>query len=115
MRVLPTLLALVAALTLVGCAVTPEPTADAQATPSQPAAPATGTPAGSDAKAAGWPTDVTIHRNAKGEVECPVMKVGMANPEDALEHVDHEGKRYYFCCAACPGKFKENPALYAKK
>lgn len=53
--------------------------------------------------------------NEKGELFCPVMKTVVASKEKAVGYQDYEGKRYYFCCGMCPDKFKENPALYAKK
>ena len=28
---------------------------------------------------------------------------------------DYQGKRVYFCCAACPPAFKKDPAKYVKK
>ncbi|MBS1705788.1 MAG: YHS domain-containing protein [Armatimonadetes bacterium] len=42
------------------------------------------------------------------------MKKPIDSPEKAVSYQDYKGKRYYFCCGMCPGKFKENPELYAK-
>jgi YHS domain-containing protein len=42
---------------------------------------------------------------------CPVMG-GKIN-EDI--HTEHEGRRVYFCCEACTGKFKEDPEKYLQK
>jgi YHS domain-containing protein len=83
-------------------------------------APESGQTASSDAAkpadaSGSWPTDVAIHKNEKGEVLCPVMNEVVATPDKADGYMDYEGKRYYFCCGMCPGKFKENPSLYAKK
>jgi len=39
---------------------------------------------------------------------CPVMG-GKIDPKI---YTDHEGRRIYFCCAACPPKFKEDPEKY---
>ena len=89
-----------------GCATQPEPAAQTSEKPAEGAAQTT---------AANWPTDVKIHKNAKGEVECPVMKEPVASPDKADGFQDHNGTRYYFCCGMCPGKFKENPDLYAAK
>ncbi|MCW5939075.1 MAG: YHS domain-containing protein [Fimbriimonadaceae bacterium] len=78
--------------------------------------PAASTDASKSADASGsWPSDVAIYKNDKGEVLCPVMNEVVASPEKADGYMDYEGKRYYFCCGMCPGKFKESPATYAKK
>ena len=42
---------------------------------------------------------------------CPVMG-GEINKD---LYVEYEGRRIYFCCKGCPGKFKENPEKYVKK
>ncbi|MBW7927159.1 MAG: YHS domain-containing protein [Fimbriimonadaceae bacterium] len=34
---------------------------------------------------------------------------------DAVEVIEHEGVKYYICCAGCPDKFKADPAKYAIK
>jgi YHS domain-containing protein len=39
---------------------------------------------------------------------CPVM--GGPISEDV--YVDYQGRRVYFCCPACPEKFKADPAKY---
>lgn len=40
---------------------------------------------------------------------CPV-----GNQEaDSSVYLDHEGKRYYFCCAGCRKPFKADPAKYS--
>lgn len=47
---------------------------------------------------------------------CPVM-VGNPVSKKAAEAVglfrDHEGERYYFCCAGCGPAFDSDPAKYA--
>jgi len=47
---------------------------------------------------------------------CPVM-VGSAVSKKAAEaaglYRDHEGERYYFCCAGCGPAFDADPARYA--
>ncbi|MHC9044560.1 hypothetical protein ACYX8G_08260 [Microbacterium saperdae] len=47
---------------------------------------------------------------------CPVM-VGTPVSKKAAEAVglfrDHEGERYYFCCAGCGPAFDSDPATYA--
>ena len=48
---------------------------------------------------------------AAPQTKCPVMG-GDINKEI---YADHEGKRVYFCCAACPPQFKENPEKYLAK
>ena len=49
-------------------------------------------------------------------LECPVMKGNKVNVADATKkkmYADHQGKRYFFCCAGCAPAFKKNPAKYA--
>jgi YHS domain-containing protein len=51
------------------------------------------------------------------ELPCPVMpdhKVNIAKATKEKMFADYKGRRYFFCCAGCPGPFKENPAKYAK-
>ncbi|CAK8720693.1 YHS domain-containing protein [Candidatus Electrothrix laxa] len=48
---------------------------------------------------------------AAPQTKCPVMG-GDINKE---VYADHEGKRVYFCCAACLPQFKENPEKYLAK
>lgn len=67
------------------------------------------------AKTSTTTTEPVAFTNEKGELFCPVMKSVVASKEKAVGFQDYEGKRYYFCCGMCPDKFKENPALYAKK
>lgn len=61
------------------------------------------------------PPDIVAYRNPNGKLECPVMKATIDSEAQAAGYQDYEGKRYYFCCDMCPGKFKENPSLYAAK
>ena len=70
--------------------------------------------ASNPATAAVWPSDVAIHRNAAGEVECPIMKDAVKSP-DGKKFQDYNGKRYYFCCDGCPEAFAKDPAQYAEK
>lgn len=42
---------------------------------------------------------------------CPIM--GGAIDKDFF--VEHEGRKIYFCCAACVEAFKEDPEKYVKK
>jgi YHS domain-containing protein len=37
------------------------------------------------------------------------MTGNKVNPEIFVEH---EGEKVYFCCSACPEKFKKDPAKY---
>lgn len=94
----------VALLIVAGCAKQPEPTATTTEPKTEEAT----------LKEASWPKDVTIHKNAKGDVECPVMHTSVASPEAAVGFQDYKGTRYYFCCGGCPDKFKAEPAKYAK-
>jgi len=41
---------------------------------------------------------------------CPVM----GDSIDPQYFVDHEGKRYYLCCASCVPKFKKDPERFIK-
>ena len=44
---------------------------------------------------------------------CPVMgEESTVNPKTLA--LRYKGKTYYFCCAGCPKKFKQNPEKYAK-
>jgi YHS domain-containing protein len=48
--------------------------------------------------------------------ECPVMPGSMVDKADAEAaglYRDHEGERYWFCCAACGPLFDADPARYA--
>ena len=47
----------------------------------------------------------------KAQTICPVM----GNRIDRNIYADHNGKRVYFCCSACIGKFKSDPEKYIKK
>jgi YHS domain-containing protein len=49
----------------------------------------------------------------KEALYCAVMDHGVASYEAAGGYVDHEGVRYYICCAACMGKLKSDTAKYA--
>jgi len=42
---------------------------------------------------------------------CPVM----GGKIDKNIHIDHNGRRVYFCCAGCVGTFKKDPAKYLAK
>ena len=54
---------------------------------------------------------VTLEKAPKPQTMCPVME-GKINREF---HTDYEGKRIYFCCEPCIGKFNDNPKRYMKK
>jgi YHS domain-containing protein len=50
-------------------------------------------------------------------IKCPVMPADEVNIADATKkkmYADYKGRRYFFCCAGCPGAFKADPAKYAK-
>ena len=49
---------------------------------------------------------------AKLQATCPVMAGRKINKSI---HVDHDGKRIYFCCPGCPRAFKKDPEKYLKK
>ncbi|WP_022892511.1 YHS domain-containing protein [Agromyces subbeticus] len=47
---------------------------------------------------------------------CPVMVGSRVSKQAAVAaglYRDHEGERYYFCCAGCGPAFDSNPAKYA--
>ncbi len=46
---------------------------------------------------------------AKVQVTCPVSK----EPVDQKVFVESNGKKVYFCCKGCAGKYQGNPAKYA--
>lgn len=48
------------------------------------------------------------------KVTCPVSGKEM-NKSDAAGSMEYNGKTYYFCCAGCETKFKEDPEKYTKK
>ncbi len=43
---------------------------------------------------------------------CPVME---GNPINPNIFVEYQGKKVYFCCSACPEKFKADPEKYLSK
>lgn len=50
-------------------------------------------------------------------IKCAVMTGRVVNIKEATAHhlyADYKGRRYYFCCGACPTAFKRDPAKYAK-
>jgi YHS domain-containing protein len=53
----------------------------------------------------------TIEKPGWPQTLCPVMD-GAVNRE---LYIDYEGKRIYFCCQSCKGKFEKNPTEYLKK
>lgn len=75
----------------------------------KPIAPSTNTSKTSDMKT------IVAHRNATGELICPVQGDVIKSVDDAAGFQDYEGKRYYFCCAGCPEKFAANPEMYAQQ
>lgn len=95
-----TLIAALFFLMLVGCGKSGDTAPEASTTPSDTSSAST--------------TPVAF-RNESGELLCPVMNKTIKSEADADGFQDYEGTRYYFCCGMCPGKFKENPAQYAKK
>jgi len=45
------------------------------------------------------------------QTTCPVMG-GAINPDIFTEH---KGKKVYFCCPSCKGKFEQEPEKYTSK
>ena len=68
-----------------------------------------------DVGAAGRPKApaVTGEKRAapKAQTICPVM----GEKIDKTLYVDHMGKRVFFCCKMCVGKFNKDPMKYIKK
>ncbi len=56
-------------------------------------------------------TKPTIAAAGKPQTTCPLM----GGKIDKAFYADHDGKRVYFCCAECVGKFKKDPAKYITK
>lgn len=54
------------------------------------------------------------HKNAKGQLICPVMGGVVASAAKASGFSDHNGTRYYFCCGGCKPMFDKNPSKYVK-
>ena len=48
---------------------------------------------------------------ATPQESCPIT----GKKVDRGIYADYEGKRVYFCCAACPESFKKDPARYVKE
>ena len=51
------------------------------------------------------------------ELACAVMsdhKVKLAEATEKKLFADHNGRRYYFCCAGCEPTFKADPAKFSK-
>ncbi len=48
---------------------------------------------------------------AEPQTKCPVMGLKI----DEKVYTDYKGKRIYFCCSDCLGKFKADPEKYLKK
>jgi YHS domain-containing protein len=49
--------------------------------------------------------------SATEQTLCPVLN----NPIDKNVFVVYQGKKVYFCCAACKGPFEKNPEKYLSK
>lgn len=74
----------------------------------QPAAPATANIHTAPAATSDAPADDVA--------ECPVMPGSLVNKADAEAaglFSDHNGERYWFCCAACGPMWDADPAKYA--
>lgn len=51
--------------------------------------------------------------DAEGRLICPVMGDVIASPEQAVGHLEHDGKTYWFCCDSCQHLFADEPERYA--
>lgn len=68
-------------------------------------------------KEPGIQNEVVTRKARKNEIgkaaQCPVMG-SKFNVDKNTEAADYKGSSYYFCCAGCPGMFKDNPEKYIK-
>ena len=58
------------------------------------------------------PVATTEVTDAVEQTICPVMD---GNPINKALFVEYEGKKVYFCCEECKGKFLADPAQYMAK
>lgn len=49
---------------------------------------------------------------AKEALYCPVGKEAVPTYSKASDYVDHDGVRWYMCCAGCGGPFEKDPQKY---
>lgn len=49
---------------------------------------------------------------SKEALYCPVGKEAVPSYSKASDYVDHEGVRWYMCCAGCGGPFEKDPKKY---
>lgn len=49
---------------------------------------------------------------AKEALYCPVGKEAVPTYSKASDYVDHDGVRWYMCCAGCGGPFEKDPKKY---
>lgn len=74
---------------------------------SEPDTPAPNTPA----KAPATPTTTVAAAPAIVQTICPVMGGAI----DKAVYTEYQGKKVYFCCAACITKFQDAPEKYVAK
>jgi len=60
-----------------------------------------------DASTLKQPGDAKVGETTKCLVSGEAFTVTEGSPK-----VEYKGKTYYFCCAGCDNKFKQNPAKY---
>jgi len=60
------------------------------------------------------PKQLPEHRNAKGQLVCPVMGSAIASASKASGYSDHDGRRYFFCCGGCKPAFDKDPGKYSR-
>jgi YHS domain-containing protein len=54
---------------------------------------------------------LSVAAQAKEQTTCPVLGGNI----DKNVYTDYQGKRIYFCCAACVDEFNKNPKKYLQK
>ncbi|MCG9895520.1 MAG: hypothetical protein MH204_08600 [Fimbriimonadaceae bacterium] len=59
----------------------------------------------------GLPDGLVAFRNEEGKLYCPLMRHAMDSADEAEGYVDHNGKRYYMCCASCLAKAQKDPSI----
>jgi YHS domain-containing protein len=47
-----------------------------------------------------------------GKLRCPVMNVAIESEDEAFAVSEHDGARYFLCCASCKPAFDANPAQF---
>lgn len=60
---------------------------------------------------------LAVHSTPAKEISCAVMTMNTVDIDAATrrhQYADYKGRRYFFCCGACPAAFKNHPERFAK-